>query len=75
MADDDLYRRLQDYKDDVRESVRETLRKAGLYDDVEIKSIEFYAKRRGTNCPPGQSPVWEAVLQPDGTIVHQWACK
>jgi hypothetical protein len=75
MANDDLYRRLQDRKDDVRESVREALRKAGLYDDVDVKSIEFYARIRGTNCPQGQHPVWEAVQQPDGTIVYQSVCK
>jgi hypothetical protein len=75
MADDDLYRRLQDCKDDVRESVREVLRRVGLHDDVEIKSIEYYVKKRGPTCPPGQSPVWEAVQLPDGTIEHRLVCK
>jgi hypothetical protein len=70
----DLQQRLETRKDDVLDLVKEALRKAGLH-DINIKSIHVDITRRAPICPPGQTPVWEAVPQPDGSFVYKHVCK
>jgi hypothetical protein len=68
------FQRLQSQKDDLLKLIREALRKAGLH-DLDIKSIHVDITNRTPRCPSGNPPVWEAVPQPDGSVVYQYVCK
>ncbi|HKG22235.1 MAG TPA: hypothetical protein VKC34_10070 [Blastocatellia bacterium] len=70
----DLQQQLEARKDDVLDLVKMALRAAGLH-NLDIKSIHVDMTRRAPICPPGKSPVWEAVPQPDGSIVYKHVCK
>ena len=61
-------------KDDIAELVKVALRVAGIA-DVHIKVIHLEITKRGPECPPGQTAVWDGVPQPDGSILFQWVCK
>lgn len=77
MADNDLFdvnEQIITRKDDIAELVKVALRVAGIA-DVHIKEIHLEITKRGPQCPPEQTPVWEAVPQPDGSILFQWVCK
>lgn len=63
---------LKDKKDDILEFINQALEAAGL--SVDVKSLSLRIKRAPV-CPPGHSPVWEAVQDPDGTVTYQWVCR
>ena len=62
-------------KDSLLDGLRKTLATVGLGEHFEVNSIGLHLKHVPSKCPPGEEPVWEAVIKPDGTVVFEWVCK